>query len=252
MITMNRSNHSKGVTLLETMLAVSLIILGLVLGIAQYQKVMLHRKAAQIQNSLVLLGNALEQYYNVNCYYFLTQYAIYPIGPYTNPAIVPEPSSSSDPQNPTLAAYIATPQLIGNPYAANPNGPAAYTYKINVQGDVPILSISTQFSTASPSILSTLQGLLKPNVVTNKQFTWYTALHRSLASEATGLNTNLSYLQAMAPGEHENVGSRQLGMQYVNNSNQFINVCAYWQQPQYRCGIIVGGSTRCDYQKKPS
>ncbi len=247
----HRCNHSKGVTLLETMLAVSLILLGVVLGIAQYQKVMLHRKVAQIQNSLILLGNALEQYYKVNCYYFLTEYSTYSFTAYTNPAIIPQPSGG-DPPTPTLATYIATPQLIGNPYAANPNGPAAYTYKINLQGDVPILSISTQFSTASPSILSTLQGLLKPNVVTNKQFTWYTTLHHSLESQATGLNTNLSYLQAMAPGITQNVSSRQLAGQYMASGNQFTNGCAYWQQPQYRCTIIVGGGTpRCDYQKKP-
>jgi type II secretory pathway pseudopilin PulG len=252
MMTMRRYNRLKGVTLLETMLAVSLIVLGVILGVGQYQKVALQRKAAQIQNSVVLLGNALEQYYSVNCYYFLTQYSIYPIDPYTNPAIVPEPSSSGDPQNPTLATYIATPQLIGNPYAVNPNGPAAYTYTINVKGDIPVLSISTQFSAATSStILSVLQGKLKPNVVKNKQFTWYTALHRSLASQATGLNTNLSYLQAMAPGQKQNVSSRQLASQYMVSGDQFANVCAYWQQPQYRC-TITGDNTRCDYQNKPS
>ncbi len=258
MIMMHRYNRSKGVTLLETMLAVSLIILGVALGIGQYQKVVLQRKAAQIQNSVVLLGNALEQYYNVNCYYFLTQYSIYPIDPYTNPAIVPEPSSSSDPQAPTLATYITTPQLIGNAYATTPDGPGAYTYTINVKGDIPALSISTQFSAAtSPTILSTLQGILKPNVVTNKQFTWYTALRHTLESQATGLNTNLTYLQSMTPGQTSNLTSRQLAMQYMTpygsygGYNQFANVCAYWQQPQHRCYTTVDTS-RCDYQNKPS
>lgn len=257
MMKMRRYNRSKGVTLLETMLAVSLIILGVVLSVEQYQKVVLERKAAQIQNSVTLLGNALEQYYNVNCYYFLTQYSIYPIEPYTNPAIVPEPTSSSDPQNPTLATYIATPQLVGNAYATSPNGPTAYTYKINTQGDFPILSISTSFSAVTSStILSTLQGILKPSVVTNKQFTWYTALHHSLESQATGLNTNLTYLQALAPSQWANTSSRQLSMQYMTPNtgfgsyNQFANVCAYWQQPQYRCNI-TNDNTRCSYKNPP-
>jgi type II secretory pathway pseudopilin PulG len=128
---MHRRNHSKGVTLLEVMLAVSLIVLGVVLGVSQYQKIILKRKVAQIQNSVILLGNALEQYYNVNCYYFLTQYAIYPINsPYTNPAIIPQPSDPTQ-ESPPLAAYLSTPQLIGNAYAATPNGPCVkYQYAI--------------------------------------------------------------------------------------------------------------------------
>ncbi len=259
MITMHRSNHSKGVTLLETMLAVSLILLGVVLGISQYQRIILKRKVAQIQNSVILLSNALEQYYSVNCYYFLTQYAIYPINsPYTNPAIIPQPSDPSQ-QSPVLAAYLSTPQLIGNAYAATRNGPEAYTYAINVEGDVPILSISTQFSAATSSVLlSTLQGMLKPNVVTGKKFTWYVTLSHSLKSESTGLTTNLTYLQAMTPpGQAPTILSRQLGMQYVTPEinggigYQFANVCAYWQFPKNRC-TITGDNTRCDYQKKTS
>lgn len=252
MITMHRCNHAKGVTLLETMLAVSLILLGVVLGISQYQKIILKRKVAQIQNSILLLGNALEQYYSVNCYYFLTQYTTYSINnPYTNPTIIPQPSDPNQ-QNPPLAAYLSTPQLIGNAYAATHNGPGAYTYAINVEGDVPVLSISTQFSaTTSSTLLSTLQGMLKPSVVSGKKFTWYVTLSHSLKSQSTGLTTNLTYLQAMAPGQAPNVTNPQLGYQYTNSSGkQFTNVCTYWQQPKYRC-TITGDNTRCDYQHKP-
>jgi hypothetical protein len=118
----------------------------------------------------------------------------------------------------------------------------------------PVLSISTQFSmTTNSTVLSTLQGMLKPSVVTGKKFTWYVTLNHSLKSQSTGLNTNLTYLQAMTPGQKFNVRSRQLAMQYMNSStgDQFVNVCAYWQQPQYRCKI-TGDTTRCDYQNKPS
>ncbi len=252
MINAYRYNRFKGVTLLETMLVVALILLGVTLGIGQYQKVVFKRKAAQIQNSVILLGHALEQYYSVNCYYLLTQYASYSIDLYTNPTIVPAPSSGSALLTPTLATYITTPQLVGNAFGVKQNGPAAYTYTINVKGDVPVLSVSTQFSpTINKTTLSTLQGLLKPDAVTNKQFTWYTTSSRSLASQATELSTNRTYLEAMAPGQLFNVSSRQLAMQYYASGDQFTNVCSYWQQPQYRC-TITGDKTRCDYQKKPA
>ncbi|MBY0378473.1 MAG: type II secretion system GspH family protein [Gammaproteobacteria bacterium] len=258
---LNKYKKAKGVTLLETLLAVALITLGLALSAGLYQKMLVKRKVAQIQQSVILLGAALQQYYNVNCYYFLTQYALYAIDANTNPAIIPQPTSTSDPQSPVLSTYISTPQLIGNAYGSTAKeGAAAYTYNIDVQGDTPILSVSTQFlSAVTPGFLSTLQGILKPDIVdkTKKQFTWYTsATNRNILSQSTELSPNRTYLETLTRSQAVNETNRQLAMQYMTPYNsgsvgsQFANVCTYWQVPANRCQITKDPS-RCSYQPIP-
>lgn len=235
----------KGITLLESLFALTIIAVGLSLVASAYKKFTVRRNAAQIQNSVVLLGNALQQYYNVNCYWFLTGYSAYTIDPTTNPTVIPTGGS-----NPALSAYIATPQIIGNPYGTTTTGAGAYTYTVDVQGDFPVFKISTTFaSTTSTNIMSTLESILDPDVVdkNNKIFTWYTASHYSLDSQSTSLNTNLNYVQALAP-LYTNTSNASLPDQYKNSAGkEYTNVCAYWQTPSIRC-TITGVSTRCSYQ----
>ncbi|MCD6045565.1 MAG: hypothetical protein K0R48_728 [Gammaproteobacteria bacterium] len=239
----------KGITLMESLLAVGIIVLAFSLVTSAYKKFTLQRNAAKIQNSVVLLGKALEQYYNVNCYWFLADpnsyNAGYSIPVSTNPNIIPQPTSGNP--SPALSAYIATPQAIGNPYGTTTMGAAAYTYTIDVQGDFPVLSINTTFaSTTSTDILSTLQSILKPDVVNGNTFTWYTASHYSLDAQNTSLNTNLNYLQALTP-VYTNPTNTSLPNQYQNAGQEYTNVCTYWQTPSVRCKV-TGVSTRCTYQ----
>ncbi|MCD6044967.1 MAG: hypothetical protein K0R48_130 [Gammaproteobacteria bacterium] len=243
---------SQGVTLLEVMLATALILLALVIGTVQYKKMVLRQNATEIQNSVIFLGNALQQYYNVNCYWFLTDPASYG-DPYsislnTNPSVVPAPSSNTEP-NPTLIDYIPNPASINNPYAVQ-SGLNAYTYQIDTRADFPVLTISTQFSPSlSPSLFSFLQGRLKPSSVdvAHKTFTWNIVRNQPVKRRFNGLNANLSYVNAMAGNLYLDIGGGQYGMQYYNSGVQFTNVCSYWQIPQNRCQRTEVES-RCTYQ----
>lgn len=254
----SKMKGARGLSLMEVMLVTALIALGLILGIAQYQKTIFQRKVAQIQHSVTVLEGALQQYYNVNCYWFLSPAAsyttVYAVPLTTNPTVVPAPSDTSP--NPTLSDYIANAGLINNPYAPNASGPAAYTYQIDTRADFPVLSVSTQFpTTLSASQLATLQGLLKPNSVSKGQFSWSIILNQPVKDQFTGIDTNLSYVRAMAGELFMDTSIRQYGMQYMvprpdmaaGVGSQFGNVCAYWQNPTNRC-IITRNSTRCTYQ----
>lgn len=254
----SRVKSAHGLTLVEVMLVISLIVLGVVLGVDQYQKVTFQRKVAQIEYSVTMLGNALQEYYAVNCYWFLSDPnsydIVYPVPLTANPGVVPAPTDSSP--NPTLSDYISNAGLINNPYALMSYGPAAYTYQIDVRTYSPILSVSTQFPAAvSASLLSTLQGLLKPSTVNKGQFTWNVILNQPVKGQFTGLNTNLSYVQQMASGLFMDRAGRQYGMQYMSPNNrggtgyQFANVCPYWQIPANRCLAAGIDSTdpRCSY-----
>lgn len=244
---------NQGVTLLEVLLATALILLALTIGAVQYKKMILRQNATKIQNSVIFLGNALQQYYNVNCYWFLTDpnsyNAVYPIPLNRNPSVVPAPSSSTEP-NPTLINYIPNSELINNPYAMQ-SGVNAYTYQIDTRADFPVLTISTQFSpTLSPSLFSFLQGRLKPSSVdvADKTFTWNIVRNQPVKRRFNGLNANLSYINAMAGNLGLDAWGRQYGMQYYNSGSgtQFTNVCSYWQVPQNRC-LRTGNTSRCTY-----
>lgn len=264
----SKIKSADGLTLIEIMLVMALIILGAVVCFDQYQKIASQRKVAQIQYSVTALQNALQQYYGVNCYWFLSDpnsySTVYPISLTKNPAVVPAPVDSSP--NPTLSNYITNAGLINNPYAGASYGPAAYTYQIDTRGDIPILSVSTQFpQTVSASLLSILQGLLKPSSVNKGQFTWSIILNQPVKNQFTGLNTNLSYVQQMAAGLWLDTSGRQYGMQYMTPNvmvnggtssagSQFANMCAHWQVPSNRCketGANITNPARCAYQFTP-
>jgi Tfp pilus assembly protein PilE len=252
----HRLKHS-GVTLLETMLATALILLGVIIGIQQYRKVIFNRHVAQIKNSVKLLTSALEQYYFTNCYWFLADPNSYD-KPYSiainsNPEILPV---SSDPTNPTLQYYIMQPNLIDNPYSAKLHGISAYAYTIDTTGDFPILRVSTTFN-VTPAIQNILAGQLKPTSHSGNQFTWSTTPGNTYLTTAS-LNPNLSYMQWLAAKYNivRDSNSQQVAYQYVaygarSGSGGQFNVCYYWQQPKWRC-IVANNASRCDYQNKPS
>jgi type II secretory pathway pseudopilin PulG len=232
-----------GLTLLELVLVTSLILLGVIIGIQQYQKTVLNRHVAQIKNSVRMLTSALEQYYTTNCYWFLTGYLSYPIPLTSNPTPPGLPNSSS-----TLQNYIVEPNLIDNFYSIQ-HGLNAYTYTIDTRGDFPIIRISTRFN-VSTSMLHILAGLLKPTSQNASTFTWSANPNNTYLTSAT-LNSNLSYLQSLSMN-FTDVSSRQISYQYVaSGPNEQTNLCIYWQQPKYRC-TVTKDNTRCDYQNKPS
>lgn len=243
-------NKPRGVTLLETMLAVALILMTILIGLQQYKQVILNRHVAQIKNSVQLVTAGLERYYMTNCYWFFTAYSTFPISLTENPSSVPV----TTPANPTLQSYITQPNLIDNPYNTSLHGISAYTYTIDTTNDYTVLRISSVFN-VSKNMQNTLAALLKPTVISNQtptsvQFTWAIAPQNTKMA-ATTLNPNLSYIQALAMNLVD-VSSRQVSFQYVApGPNQQANLCAYWQQPKYRC-TITGDTTRCDYQNKPS
>lgn len=210
-----------GLTLLEVMLAVAILLLGVMLAASQYQKTVLNRKIAQIQNSVRLLSTALEQYYYANCSSLLSTYAQTTI---TTAALTP---------------YVVTPQVIGNAYSTT-SGLNAYTYLINTVGDLPVLQISTTFNSNSISsgLLNTLAAALKPTSTNKYVFTW---------STAPG-NTTLTPAQFSSAISYTNTLSIKLSSP---DSASYPNTCFYWQQPVNRCKIITSGNGRCTYQTHP-
>lgn len=247
----HRHKHS-GVTLLETMLATAIILLGVIIGIQQYRKVIFNRHVAQIKNSVKLLTSALEQYYFTNCFSFLTDSNSYTT-PYTitinrNPSFLPV---TSNPSYPTLQDYIVQPNLIDNPYSPKFHGLSAYTYVIDTTGDFPIIRISTTFN-VSLVMQNALAGQLKPTSRSGNQFTWSTTPGNTYLTAAS-LNPNLSYMQWLAAKYNivRTSNSQEVSYQYVLNTEGQANVCYYWQQPKWRCSITKN-NTRCDYQNKPS
>ncbi len=260
MILLNKNVRFKqsGVTLLETLLATALILLGIIIGFQQYKKIILNRHVAQIKNSIRLLTSALEQYYFTNCYWFLKDSNSYTT-PYTislnnNLSFLP---STSNPPNPTLQYYIMQPNLIDNPYSTN-RGLAAYIYTIDTTGDFPILRVSTTFNVTA-AMQGILSGLLKPTSRSGDQFTWSTTPGNTYLTAAS-LNPNLSYMQWLAAkynvSRSTSTQSESVSYQYVDKNSPWnmapaqINVCYYWQQPKLRC-LITGDTARCDYQNKP-
>lgn len=243
-----------GLTLLETMLVTALILIGVMVGIQQYRKVLFNSHVAQIKNSLSLLTSALQQYYFTNCYWFLTDANSYTT-PYTislnsNPSFLPATSA-----NPPLQYYIMQPNLINNFYSQH-RGLSAYTYTIDTTGDFPIIRVSTTFN-VSLAMQDILAGLLKPTSRSGNQFTWSTTPGNTYLTAAS-LNPNLSYMQWLAAkyNVRRDSNSQQVSFQYVqygapNGSGGQVNVCYYWQQPKWRC-TITGNKSRCDYQNRPS
>lgn len=237
-----------GLTLLETMLVISLILLGVVLGMQQYQKTILNRHVAQIKNSVRLLTSALEQYYLSNCYWFLSSYSAFPVSLTANPAVFPV----SNPPILTLQNDILQANLIDNAYSSALHGLNAYTYTVDTTGDFPILRISSVFNVPT-AMQNTLAALLKPTSISNKtgqsaQFTWSTAPGNTKLTAAT-LSPNLSYLQLLTMNLM-NINNEQISLQYIAGANENANVCIYWQQPKYRC-TLTKDTSRCDYQNKP-
>ena len=237
----------RGVTLLESLLVTAIIALGVVLGIQQYQKIVLQRNVARIKNSVQLLTNALQQYYYTNCYYFLADpksYSIvYPIKPNSNPAVIPIPVDA--PPLPTLMTYITQPQLITNPYLPTVAGLNAYQYTIDVRKDFPLIHVSTTFA-VSKDKLTTLAALLKPTSIHGTIFTWSMS-PGSIPVAAGPLNTNLSYIQTLAVNyTNTSSGNEQVAYQYVNNSSSSTNLCAYWSYPKFRC-LVTGNTSRCGF-----
>ncbi len=211
-----KSNFSiKGVTLLELMLVISITLLGVVMAISQYQKTILHRNIAQMQNSVRILISALEQYYYGNCYNLLSKY------------------QNSTVAVSTLSPYVATPKIIGNPYIAAV-GLANYQYTIDTTGDFPILQVSTTFTKGmSKDILSTLAGALKPTSTSGYTFIWSAGPGNTQLTPAE-LNPALSYVNTLSA----NLSSP--------DATKYADTCAYWQNPKNRC-TITGDNTKCSY-----
>ncbi len=227
---------SEGITLLESMLVVVILLAVLLLSVQQYRAIVFEREAAEIQNSLRILNQALEQYYASNCYTFLKQYKSYPINPYSN--TTPITSASL-----TLNQYVATPAIINNPFNPQVKGLSAYSYTINTSSDFPTIEISTTFPPSfSLNELTVLAGLLKPNVMNQKtkSLTWSTAPNNTQLTPAPATPA-LSYIDT-------------LSMQLSSSSTAYTATCAYWQNPKNRCtitGANTGTNNRCDYQNKP-
>jgi Tfp pilus assembly protein PilE len=246
---LNKQNKPRGITLLETMLAVALILMTVIIGLQQYKQVVLKRHVAQIKNSVQLLTAGLERYYMTNCYWFFTSYSTFPISLTENPSSIPV----TTPASPTLQSYIAQPNLIDNSYNTSLHGINAYTYSIDTTNDYTVLRISSVFN-VSKTMQNTLAALLKPTVISNQtstsvQFTWAIAPQNTKIT-ATTLNPNLAYIQALAMNLVDSA-SRQVSYQYIASGNQQANLCAYWQQPRERCKL-TNDTTRCNYKDTPS
>jgi type II secretory pathway pseudopilin PulG len=212
-LTQKRRQLIAGVTLLELMLVCSIIILGIVIAISQYNKTIFNRNTKQVQNSVRILTDALARYYYANCHDLLSSYKDYSIS-------VTE-----------LTPYIASPKIISNPYSVQ--GLAAYQYSINTINDMPILEVSSTFPNMSQEALSVLEGVLKPTSINKTTFLWNAGLENTSLTPAA-LNPNISYMNAL---------SAELSTPGKNT----IASCAYWQQPKHRC-TLTNDLTRCTFK----
>ncbi len=223
---------SLGMTLLESLLVISIIIAGVLIGIQQYQKNVFDHHVREIENSVQILNQALEQYYESNCYVFLKNYTYYFIDPSANKTPV-----SSTALN--LSQYVITPKLINNPFNLQTNGLNAYSYKIDTSSDFPTFEISTTFPPKFPlTLLNTLAGLLKPSFMDekNKRLIWSTGPSNTQLTPVP-LTPSLFYINA-------------LSTQLSSSAASYTATCAYWQYPKNRC-TLTGDTTRCNYQNPP-